>query len=31
VNVLVPWMIAPALIALAANLVWTGELDEGER
>jgi LuxR family transcriptional regulator, maltose regulon positive regulatory protein len=25
-----PW-IAPALITLAANLVWTGELDEGER
>jgi LuxR family transcriptional regulator, maltose regulon positive regulatory protein len=24
-------MIAPALITLAANLVWTGELDEGER
>jgi LuxR family transcriptional regulator, maltose regulon positive regulatory protein len=23
--------IAPALITLAANLVWTGELDEGER
>jgi LuxR family transcriptional regulator, maltose regulon positive regulatory protein len=25
-----PW-IAPALITLAANLVWTGELGEGER
>jgi LuxR family transcriptional regulator, maltose regulon positive regulatory protein len=25
-----PW-IAPALITLAANLVWTGDLDEGER
>jgi LuxR family transcriptional regulator, maltose regulon positive regulatory protein len=25
-----PW-IAPALITLAANLVWTGEFDEGER
>ena len=25
-----PW-IAPALVTLAANLVWTGELDEGER
>ena len=24
-------MIAPALITLAANLVWTGEFDEGER
>jgi LuxR family transcriptional regulator, maltose regulon positive regulatory protein len=24
-------MIAPALIALAANLIWTGEFDEGER
>jgi LuxR family maltose regulon positive regulatory protein len=25
------WMIAPALITLAANLIWTGELDEGGR
>ena len=25
-----PW-IAPALITLAANLIWTGEFDEGER
>jgi LuxR family transcriptional regulator, maltose regulon positive regulatory protein len=25
-----PW-IAPALITVAANLVWTGEFDEGER
>jgi LuxR family transcriptional regulator, maltose regulon positive regulatory protein len=24
-------MIAPALVTLAANLVWTGEFDEGER
>jgi len=24
-------VIAPALVTLAANLVWTGELDEGER
>jgi LuxR family maltose regulon positive regulatory protein len=24
-------MIAPALITLAANLIWTGEFDEGER
>ena len=24
-------MIAPALVTLAGNLVWTGELDEGER
>jgi LuxR family maltose regulon positive regulatory protein len=23
------WMIAPALITLAANLIWTGEFDEG--
>jgi LuxR family maltose regulon positive regulatory protein len=25
-----PW-IAPALVTLAANMVWTGEFDEGER
>jgi LuxR family maltose regulon positive regulatory protein len=25
------WMIAPALVTLAASLVWTGEFDEGER
>jgi LuxR family transcriptional regulator, maltose regulon positive regulatory protein len=25
------WMLAPALITLAANLVWTGEFDEGGR
>ncbi|HEX6677661.1 MAG TPA: LuxR C-terminal-related transcriptional regulator, partial [Actinomycetes bacterium] len=24
-------IVAPALVTLAANLVWTGELDEGER
>jgi LuxR family transcriptional regulator, maltose regulon positive regulatory protein len=25
------WVIAPALITMAATLVWTGEFDEGER
>ncbi len=25
------WVIAPALITLAGTLIWTGELDEGER
>jgi LuxR family transcriptional regulator, maltose regulon positive regulatory protein len=25
------WVIAPALITMAATLVWTGELDHGER
>ena len=25
------WVIAPALVTLAATLIWTGELDEGER
>jgi LuxR family transcriptional regulator, maltose regulon positive regulatory protein len=25
------WMIAPALVTLAASLVWTGEFDEGGR
>ena len=25
------WMIAPALVTLAANVTWTGEFDEGER
>ena len=25
------WVLAPALITLAGTLIWTGELDEGER
>jgi LuxR family transcriptional regulator, maltose regulon positive regulatory protein len=25
------WIIAPALIALADTMVWTGDFDEGER
>jgi len=25
------WMIAPALVTLAASMTWTGEFDEGER
>ena len=25
------WMIAPALVTLAANVTWTGEFGEGER
>jgi LuxR family maltose regulon positive regulatory protein len=25
------WMIAPALVTLAADVTWTGEFDEGER
>jgi LuxR family maltose regulon positive regulatory protein len=24
-------VIAPALVTLAANVIWTGEFDEGER